>query len=548
MPPAASTAYPYAARIVVDGLGSCSGTLIASRYVLTAGHCATEVTNGVAITDPSRFHVRVGNTRPASDPSGYLGVSQVLRHPAFDADRLLQRRHAAASGGTRRGADDRPAAAGEGRRCCAAGTMATIAGWGLIRQTPSEVLAPTLYAGRIRLMSDAACTREWRTDVDRPTMFCAGPVGTRTAETCSGDSGGPLLVVDPSDHRTYQAGSTSYGAEDCTASSSVFARLAGASIRSFLVTAAGLGPATVGPADGLRRRRPHGHGARDGEAARRRRVGLGRVRHALRALHARPCASAARRRRRSRSQVAGLTPGRSRNVRIVAWSSYGVRHSAPVRVDHHRHRRADRPSRWSAKGKRGQRIRLRFRPVENSLQVAALAEVMAGDRRSPASGRCAASATSRPAQTYFFSFRVPTGVRPTSWCVARLRPRRAPQRAPLRRHPADGDAGAGRPPPAPSAEPVAFPACPLPSGPTTPATSRSTAATWSSLAEEFGAPLWVISESTVRDNYRRLRDAFHRVYAGHRGAVRHEGQPAAGDHRGACSTRARSSTPSRSAT
>ncbi len=33
-----------------------------------------------------------------------------------------------------------------------------------------------------------------------------------------------------------------------------------------------------------------------------------------------------------------------------------------------------------------------------------------------------------------------------------------------------------------------------------------------SLAEEFGAPLWVISESTVRDNYRRLRDAFHRVY------------------------------------
>ena len=33
------------------------------------------------------------------------------------------------------------------------------------------------------------------------------------------------------------------------------------------------------------------------------------------------------------------------------------------------------------------------------------------------------------------------------------------------------------------------------------------------LADEFGAPLWVISESTVRDNYRRLRDAFRRVYA-----------------------------------
>jgi len=32
------------------------------------------------------------------------------------------------------------------------------------------------------------------------------------------------------------------------------------------------------------------------------------------------------------------------------------------------------------------------------------------------------------------------------------------------------------------------------------------------LVERFGAPLWVISESTVRANYRRLRDAFRRVY------------------------------------
>ena len=245
--PAAGNAYPYAARIVVDGLGSCSGTLIASRFVLTAGHCATEITNGVAITDPARFHVRIGNARAASDPGGYVAVDQVLRHPAFNADRLLNDvtllRLAAPS--TAPTVDLLPPAK---RGLLKAGTSAIIAGWGLITQMPSEVLAPTLYAGRIRLMSDAACTREWHADADLPTMFCAGPVGTRTAETCSGDSGGPLLVVDPSDHRTYQAGSTSYGAEDCTASSSVFARLSGASIRSFIVAAAGLGPATIGPA------------------------------------------------------------------------------------------------------------------------------------------------------------------------------------------------------------------------------------------------------------------------------------------------------------
>src|SRR6188472_2259792 len=68
--------YPYAARVVVDGLGTCSGTLVARRFVLTAGHCATDVAGGGMITDATRFHVRVGNTLPASDQRGYVGVAQ----------------------------------------------------------------------------------------------------------------------------------------------------------------------------------------------------------------------------------------------------------------------------------------------------------------------------------------------------------------------------------------------------------------------------------------------------------------------------------------
>lgn len=412
--PAASTAYPYAARIVVDGLGSCSGTLIASRFVLTAGHCATEVASGAAITDPTRFHVRIGNGRPASDPSGYLGVNQVLRHPAFNADRLLNdvtllRLEAPVAAPT---VDLLPPAKAG---LMVPGAPATITGWGLIRQTPTEVLAPTLYAGRIRLMSDAACTTEWRTDVDRPTMFCAGPVGTRGAETCSGDSGGPLLVTDPSGRRTYQAGSTSYGAEDCSASSSVFARLSGSSIRSFLVRAAGLGPATVGPVTvsvaGDRTAtvratvKPRGadvwvsaeYGTHYEQSTRSVRVG-GETAQAI------------------SIQVAGLTPGRSRNVRIVAWSSYGVRHSAPVRVAT-TDTAAPTAKPLVAKGKRGQRIRLRFRPAENSLQVAALAEVMAGSRRIARTGSVRRFRNISAGQTYFFSFRLPTGVRVTRWCV-----------------------------------------------------------------------------------------------------------------------------------
>jgi len=32
------------------------------------------------------------------------------------------------------------------------------------------------------------------------------------------------------------------------------------------------------------------------------------------------------------------------------------------------------------------------------------------------------------------------------------------------------------------------------------------------LMAEHGAPLWVISEATIRANYQRLRDAFRRIY------------------------------------
>ena len=188
--------YPYTARVVVDGLGTCSGTLVARRFVLTAGHCATDSVGGGPITDASRFHVRVGNTRRRPATGRLRRVAQVIRHPGFDPDLLLNdvtllRLATPVVAPTidllppARAALAQPPGAG------------LIAGYGLIRQDPMEQLAPTLYAGRIRLMSDRACRREWHGDFDRSVMFCAGPVGTRTAETCAGDSGGPLLVLDP---------------------------------------------------------------------------------------------------------------------------------------------------------------------------------------------------------------------------------------------------------------------------------------------------------------------------------------------------------------
>jgi Trypsin len=264
-------------------------------------------------------------------------------------------------------------------------------------------------------MTDAACTREWRSDVKLATMFCAGPVGTRTAETCSGDSGGPLLVVDPADHRTYQAGSTSFGAEDCTASSSVFARLSSASIRSFVVSAAGLGSAAVTAPVAT----AVGETTATVQAAvtpRGADVSVSAEFGAHYEHSTRPVRVGGETARAVAIKISGLTPGRTRSVRVVAWSSYGVRHSASVRVT-----TADTTAptvrALSARGKRGQRIRLRFRPTEASRQVAAHMEVLAGSTPIARAGSVRRFRNITAGATYFFSFRVPTGVRPTSWCI-----------------------------------------------------------------------------------------------------------------------------------
>jgi hypothetical protein len=117
-----------------------------------------------------------------------------------------------------------------------------------------------------------------------------------------------------------------------------------------------------------------------------------------------------------RLAVTGLTAGRTRNVRVVAWSSYGVRRSAPVRVTT-TDTTAPTVRPLAARGKRGQRIRLRFRPFDASMQVAALAEVLDHGRRVVRVGSVHRLRNITARTTYFFSFRVPTGRHVTTWCI-----------------------------------------------------------------------------------------------------------------------------------
>ena len=72
-----------------------------------------------------------------------------------------------------------------------AGSLATVAGWGLTRQNGrgSELLREV----SVRVMGDAECRRQYPDDEITDRMFCAGDRrGGRDA--CQGDSGGPLVI------------------------------------------------------------------------------------------------------------------------------------------------------------------------------------------------------------------------------------------------------------------------------------------------------------------------------------------------------------------
>ena len=190
----------------------CSGTVVSSNLILTAGHCGLDESTGQAL-DPSGYRVITGavdwtNTadRQVSD------VSQVLVDPNFDQvtldnDASLLVLSAPVS------APQIPLwASGE----LMAGTGASIAGWGetYFGDTNIQTLlqwAPTVTQNINYCSQEAGANY----DYDSSTELCAVNPPTYSTGTCNGDSGGPLLAQD-ADDTTIEIGITSVGPEDCT--------------------------------------------------------------------------------------------------------------------------------------------------------------------------------------------------------------------------------------------------------------------------------------------------------------------------------------------
>jgi secreted trypsin-like serine protease len=199
--PASTAQFPYLAYIEAGNKHSgfaCTGTVVAPRVVLTAGHCAENVETGT-FSKPGEYAVAIGVANPKeASAENVFAVSETHVFPSFDpgvvhgdAAVLILSRPTTAPPLALAGAADAALYAG--------GALVSVAGWGVTqaqaRQAPANMRTTTMT-----VQKDSLCrakTRGFYKDYSGAVQLCLLSTPKKKSGTCFGDSGGPAVATRP---------------------------------------------------------------------------------------------------------------------------------------------------------------------------------------------------------------------------------------------------------------------------------------------------------------------------------------------------------------